>query len=66
MAATSASGELESTLGALKKLLRERAAAREKEEGEFAWFGDVTPAAESGKEVEKKVEEWMEAVDEAA
>ena len=62
MAATSASasGELESTLGALKKLLRE------KEEGEFAWFGDETPRASSGREVERKVGEWMEGVEEAA
>ena len=66
MAATSASGELESTLGALKKLLRERAAAREKEEGEFAWFGDATPVALSGEAVEKNVGEWMEGVEEAA
>jgi hypothetical protein len=65
MAATLASGELESTLEALKKLLRERAAAREKEESEFAWFGDETPRALSGKEVEKKVGEWMEGVEAA-
>ena len=56
-----ASDELKSVLEALKKLLRERAAAAEKEEEGFGIFADAKPAL-SGKKVEKRVGEWMEGV----
>ena len=59
-----ASDELESTLGALKKLLRERAAAREKEECGLGLFGDAKPAL-SGRKVARMIGEWMEGVEEA-
>jgi hypothetical protein len=59
-----ASAELESTCGALKKLLRERAAAREKEEAGLGTFGDAKPAL-SGKQVAGMVGKWMEGVEEA-
>jgi hypothetical protein len=64
MAATSASNEWESTLGALRKLLAGRAAAREKEESGLGLFGDGK-AARSGREVAGMVGEWMEGVEEA-
>ena len=56
-----ASDELNSILEALKKLLRERAAAAEKEEEGFGIFADATPAL-SGMKVEERVGEWMEGV----
>lgn len=59
-----ASNELESTLKALKKLLRERAAAREKEECGLGLFGDAKPAL-SGRKVAKIIGEWMEWMEEA-
>lgn len=59
------SEELESTCGALKKLLRERAAAREKEEAWLGTFGDARPALR-GKKVAGMVGKWVEGMAEAA
>lgn len=61
MAAAAGSNELESVLEAFNKLLRERAAAAEKEEEGFGVFADAKPAF-SGKKVEERVGEWMEGV----
>jgi len=64
MAATTASNEWEITLGALRKLLAGRAAAREKEESGLGLFEDGK-AARSGREVAGVVGEWMEGLEEA-
>ena len=64
MATAASSDEWESTLGALKKLLRERAGAREKEKNGLGLFGDGK-AARSGREVEGMVGEWMEGMEDA-
>lgn len=61
MAAAAGSNELESVLEALKKILRKRAAAAEKEDEGFGIFADAKPAF-SGKKVEGRVGEWMEGV----
>lgn len=63
MAAATDSDEWERTLGALKKLLAGRAAAREKEESGLGLFGDGK-AARSGRKVAEMVGEWMEGMEE--
>lgn len=62
---TASSRELVSTCGALKKLLRERAAAYEQEEAGLGTFGDAKPALTS-KRVAGIVGKWMKRMEEAA